>query len=128
MWTPFWKKWQHLLIRKYRHAGKRRLITQNKNLSLRNLLKSLTEDSKRTLSLKTFKRTVSRRYLMRNLKRILSLRAVRSFRTLNDFSAAKFFFGFLVIVYQRWGKTFIKELWPWKAFFSRHSHLKMEAK
>ena len=106
------------MIKKYRHTGKRGLITQDKNLSLRNLLQSLslglkedpiTEDhkddpityrsKKKTKSLRNLKRTLS----LRTLKRTLSLRALTSVSTLNDFCAAKTFFGFLVIVYDRVG-------------------------
>ena len=41
---------------------------------------------------------------LRNLKRILSLKTLRGFRTLIDFCAAKkTFFGFLIMVYDRLG-------------------------
>ena len=90
----------------------------------------ITKKLKRTLSLRAIKRTLS----LRNRKKTQSLRNVKRtllLRNLNDFCAAKNSFWIFVypIWYSGWwGKIIICELWPWKASFSHHSHLKIEVK
>ena len=68
---------------------------------------SITEDPKRTLSLRNPKSTISLSNLnrviisLRSLTRNLSLSTLRSFRSLNSFCAEETLFGFSIMVYDR---------------------------
>lgn len=59
---------------------------------------SITEDPKRTLSLRNLNRVL---ISLRSLTRNLSLSTLRSFRSLNSFCAEETLFGFSIMVYDR---------------------------